>query len=58
LIFMEFSTTTLSRVKSAQGLLDTLPAGYDAFYVDFSDGQVEYTPFDATRPGDVLLKSR
>jgi FkbM family methyltransferase len=59
-IFLEFSTTTLSRVGDLNGFLATLPPDYQASYVTYTRrGAVpQYSPFDATRIGDVLLRPR
>jgi FkbM family methyltransferase len=57
IVLMEVSETTLRTLDSPEELRRCLPSCYEAAYVEFTRKGVEYSRFDASRPGDVLLRA-
>ena len=58
LVLVEISETTLATFASLDDFRGCIPDCYDAFYMNFTPEGVEYSAFDAARPGDVLLRPR
>jgi FkbM family methyltransferase len=56
-VFVEISKTTLKTLGGLDDFRRTIPDCYEAVYVDFTRKGIQYSPFDATRPGDVLLRA-
>lgn len=55
-VFVEISKSTLKTLGGLDDFRRTVPDCYEAVYVDFTRKGVRYSRFDATRPGDVLLR--
>lgn len=55
-VLMEISESTLRTLAGPDELLRSVPAGYEAVYVDTRHKNDSYSPFDASKPGDVLLR--
>jgi FkbM family methyltransferase len=55
-VLMEISESTLRTLDCPDKLRQCVPDCYEAVYVDFTRKGVEYAQFDASRPGDVLLR--
>jgi FkbM family methyltransferase len=55
-VFVEISETTLQILQGPEKLRQCLPDCYEAVYVEFTRKGIEYSRFDGSKPGDVLLR--
>jgi FkbM family methyltransferase len=56
IVFLEMSESTLRTFGNLNEFRKCVPPNYQANYVTFGRTGVEYTPFDGTQPGNVLLR--
>jgi FkbM family methyltransferase len=56
-VLLEISASTLKAFSGPEKLRQCIPNCYDAVYVEFTRNGTRYSPFDATRAGDVLLRA-
>jgi FkbM family methyltransferase len=55
-VFMEISESTLRTIDGQDGLRRCLPECYEVVYVDIGPRGIKYSLFDASRPGNALLR--
>jgi len=55
IVFLEMSETTLATFGNLNEFWNSVPPGYKASYVTFGRTGVKRTPFDCSKPGNVLL---
>lgn len=55
-VFMEISDSTLRTFDDPDELRRCVPECYEVVYADISQAGIHYSQFDASRPGDVLLR--
>jgi FkbM family methyltransferase len=55
-VFMEISESTLRTLDGPDEIRRCVPACYEVVYADISHNGIKYSQFDASRPGDVLLR--
>jgi FkbM family methyltransferase len=55
-VFMEISERTLTTLDGPDDLRRCVPDFYEAVYVEFTGKGIEYSQFDASRTGDLLLR--
>jgi FkbM family methyltransferase len=56
IVFLEMSESTLRTFDGLEGFRRCIPDCYEALYVHFGRRGVTYSRFNASRPGDVLLR--
>jgi FkbM family methyltransferase len=57
-IVMEVSETTLHSLNGIDDFARCIPEFYEALYINFASGKPVLSPFDLSRPGDVLIRVR
>jgi FkbM family methyltransferase len=55
-VFMEISESTLKTLDGPDELRRCVPECYEVVYVDIIEDDIKYSKFDASRPGDALLR--
>ena len=55
-VFVEISENTLRTLDGPDELWRCVPECYEVVYADISQNGIKYSQFDASRPGDVLLR--